>query len=263
MSKKYFFSITHTASACFLSLFKSPRFLVLSAAADFLFLFLYGLVTAPLIQKLIENMIGFAQRLTTTNKTQSPWSFLVLILAYLLVVYVLFVVFQGVAWWSASRLARKKVSLPAYLVRFAKAQVLWYGLFVFVHSISYVSTLAAIATQQAKSLAHAPLFVVLFGILLYLSVVCASLTTFASAGAAIKKTLSVGIGKMHRLLLPVMCIIIVFFVVNLVIGFFFYLLPQTILGRVMFVLLSSVAVFPLLCWARVFLMRTLQKLFKP
>ena len=207
-------------------------------------------------------MVGFVQCLAKTTTTKSPWAFLGLILAYILAVYVLFVIFQGVSWWASSRLAGKKVPFKTYLGRFAKSQALWYVLFVFAHALSYIMTLAAVAAQQTKNLGHLPFFTALFVVLLYFSTLSASLIATKKAGATIKKTFLVGIGKIHRVLPSFALVVVLLYVVNFLVRIFSSLLPQSIAGRVLFVSIASIIVLPFFCWIRTFLTRSLNYLFK-
>lgn len=255
--KKTFLATFSSSKESFSSLFKHPRFLALSAASDLLFLFLYGFVTAPFIQKIVQNMVGFVQCLSKTTTNKSPWTFLGLIVAYVLVVYVLFVLFQGVSWWASSRLAGKKVPFKTYLGRFAKSQVLWYVLFVFAHALSYIMTLAAIAAQQTKNLGHLPFFTILFVILLYFSTISASLIATKKAGAAVTKTLVLGVGKIHRVLPSFALVVVLLYLVNLLVFAVSSLLSQSIAGRVFFVIIAGTIVLPFFCWIRTFLTRSL------
>ena len=150
------------------SMRKGPRYVGYAALAAFIFLLLYGFVTAPLVQKILHSMAGFVQCITNANKEQSPLSFLFLIIVYVLAVYFLFVLFQGIAWWSSTRLAgTHPKKLKTYLLRFTTVNIPWYILFVMVHAISYFATLTALVAKQSPDLAQPFAAKVSFAIIMY------------------------------------------------------------------------------------------------
>lgn len=251
-----------SAKESFFTLFKHPRFLALSAVSDFLFLLLYGFVTAPLVKKIIENLVGFVQCMAKANSTKSPWTFLFWIVLYLASVYLIFVVFQGVAWWSATRMAvKQRTPIVPYLFRFSKATAPWYLLFVAVHAVSYFTTLAALAAQQTSDLSHTLFFRTLFFIILAAAFLSYALLPNMKGGA-VKKSLFIGV-RLHKTL-PLFAVVgVVFYLLNLVLAVLSALLPRQILAvNIFYFIIAALVVFPFLCWARGYLMLGIKKLFK-
>ncbi|MDO8642988.1 MAG: hypothetical protein Q7R76_05435 [Candidatus Woesearchaeota archaeon] len=265
--KKYCSSYTAPAKNSFIALFRRPRFLLISALADFVFLFAYGLVTAPLVQKIIENLLGFVQCITKATTNQSPWTFLFWIVLYLVSVYLIYVVFQGVAWWAATKSSsqkfRKTLPLARYLFRFSKTTVPWYLLFVAVHAVSYFTTLAALAAQQTKDLSQPPFFVALFFIVLYFAFLSYALLPRFTPGTAIKKAFVLGIHHAHKTIPLFVVIGIVFYAANFLLGILAYALLRDVLAlTVLYHLISAAVIFPFLCWTRLYLLASINKLFK-
>lgn len=256
-------TLVTSAKDSFFSLFKHPRFLALSAVSDFLFLLFYGFVTAPLVKKIIENLVGFVQCVTKATSAKSPWTFLFWIVLYIAAVYIIFVVFQGMAWWAATRMAvKQRTPIVPYLFRFSKATAPWYLLFVAVHAISYFTTLAALAAQQAKTLAHGAVFMALFGVILAAAGLSYAVLPRMKAGAAVKKSVSIII-RLHKTLPLFAVIAVVFYAVNAFLALVSALLPrQVLLVNILYFVIAAAMAFPFLCWARGYLMLGIKKLFK-
>lgn len=255
-------SLLTSAKESFFSLFSHPRFLALSTVSDFLFLLFYGFVTAPLVQKIIENLTGFVQCITKATKNQSPWTFLFWILLYIAAVYLIFVVFQGIAWWAATRMAvKQKTPLVPYLFRFSKATAPWYALFVTAHAISYFTTLAALAAQQTSNLSHTVFFRALFFIILAAAFLSYAVLPKMKVGA-VKKSLFISV-RLHKTL-PLFAVVGgVFYLLNLVLAVLSALLPRQIFAvNIFYFIVAALVVFPFLCWARVYLIISINKLFK-
>lgn len=234
----------------------------MSAFSDFLFLLLYGLVSAPLVKKIIENLVGFVQCITKATKSQSPWTFLFWIALYVAAVYLIFVVFQGIAWWAGTRMAvKKRTSLVPYLFRFSKATLPWYLLFVVVHVVSYFTTLAALAGQQTSNLSHAVFFRALFFIILAGAFLSYAVLPKMKVGA-VKKSFFMGV-RLHKTL-PLFAVVGgVFYLLNLVLAVLSALLPRQIFAvNIFYFIIAALVVFPFLCWARVYLILGINKLFK-
>ena len=256
-------SLFSSTKESFFLLFRCPRFLALSALSDVLFLLLYGFVTAPLVQKIIQNLIGFVQCMTKATKTQNPWTFLFWIVLYVVAVYLIFVLFQGVAWWSATRMAvKKRTALVPYLFRFSKATLPWYLLFVAVHAVSYFTTLAALAAQQTKNLAQPFFFRALFILIAAVAFFSYAVLPKLKAGAAVRKSLHLFI-RLHKTLPLFVVAGVVFYVLNLALTVVSALAPRQILAvNVLYFILAALVIFPFLCWVRVYLILGIQKLFK-
>lgn len=220
-------------------------------------------MTAPLVQKIIQNLTGFVQCITTATKNQSPWTFLFWILLYIFLVYLVFVIFQGMAWWAATRMAvKQKTPLFPYLLRFSKATALWYALFVTAHAVSYFTTLAALAAQQTSNLSHTIFFRALFFIILTAAFLSYAVLPKMKAGAAVKKSFFIGV-RLHKTL-PLFAVVGgVFYLLNLVLAVLSALLPRQILAvNIFYFIIAALVVFPFLCWARGYLMLGIKKLFK-
>jgi len=182
-------------------------------------------------------------------------------------VYLIYVVFQGVAWWAASRMSHQKnkntIPLVSYLFRFSKTTVPWYLLFVGVHVVSYFMTLAALAAQQTKDLSQPPFFIALFFIVLYFAFLSYSLLPRFTPGTAIKKAFVLGIRQAHKTIPVFIAIGIVFYAANFLLGILAYVLLRDVLALTsLYHLISAVVIFPFLCWTRVYLLTSINKLFK-
>jgi hypothetical protein len=251
-----------TKQAC-QSMRKKPQYVLYSSLADFIFLILYGFVTAPLVQKILHNMAGFVQCITNAKKDQSPLSFLFLIIVYILAVYLLFIIFQGLAWWTSTRIAGTssgnnripKKKLKTYLLQFAKVNIAWYVFFVIVHVTSYFLTLTALVAKQAPDLAQPLAAKIAFALILYFAFLSHALLSHNKPGKAGTKAVSLGLKKYHAILPIYTWIGVVFFLVNACMVLLSSVLPrQTFSINILYYVIVALLVFPFFCWARTYLL---------
>jgi hypothetical protein len=232
-----------------------------SALLDILFLVLYGLMTAQIFDKLTEHVFvigtlateqmnavaGRARPAVIDVLFQEPvsrytWQFIALLVLLAVVVFVLFCVFQGLAWFAAAKLAGSKMHWRKYLLVFARISALWAGLYFLWQCADTVLNLRRIAVEKmAGQIMPESGFVmpILLGVLVYFAVVSYSLLE-------IKKAFAVGARKISLLLPAVVIVCIQFFVCN-------YLLTKlTAISPKFAFIASAIVLVLLLAWTRAY-----------
>lgn len=131
---------------------------LLTPLADLLFFITLGLATAPLFDRIIiyaqayfSGLAGRAPELlqdAVQGNSAFPLNAALLKLALLyltllITIYVVYTLFQGLAWGFAARASRAEISPFAYLKRFARANLLWVPLYGILHLLSLLSDFQA------------------------------------------------------------------------------------------------------------------------
>jgi hypothetical protein len=195
-------------------------YLPASAALDLVFLTLYGFMTAPFFASLTEHVMVIGTLLSEQMREvagrarpaiidalfQPPvsrytWQFFGLLVILAVAVFLIYCVFQGIAWHIAGKVSGSKAHWRQYLLGFARINLLWGALYFLWQCISTMVELRRIAIEKMTNL-PAPES----GI--FMSVLLVVLVYFALASypiLSIKKAFSAGI---HRIsvLVPAMLI---------------------------------------------------------
>nr|AQS33581.1 hypothetical protein [uncultured archaeon]AQS33876.1 hypothetical protein [uncultured archaeon] len=169
---------------------KNPVFVLAVVGLDLLFVifctFIYSLVGnqiaahAVLIANQVSPMLaqgqtGLLAKLFQGSLQPLTVKLLVLVGLFFVLLYVGYVVLQGLAWWFSSQVAQSAHSLRKYVVLFAKLNVLWLVLFAFIKLLDvFLGLRYQLIRKFAPSALNvsAPIITVLFvalGIVVFLS----------------------------------------------------------------------------------------------
>lgn len=203
----------------------NPKYLVLSMAVDAIFLFVYGLMTGPVFEKLVEQIYsigmlvagsagvlaqeeGIKQLMSQKELTPYLGNMVLLLLLLAVIVYLLYSFAQAINWRTAARLAGKKEQFGDYTMKFFAINALWFSLF----SLYYASDLLADLRHTAiTQLTQTPAISVL-GILLGCLLGIAGYFAFASyAAMSIKQGFIVGFRKAKALVPAYLIVVVVSF----------------------------------------------------
>jgi hypothetical protein len=202
-----------------------------NAALDIIFFVLYGFVTAPLFAKLTEHVIAIgtiaAEQMRSVAGRARPavidvlfqqpvsrytWQFIALIVLLSIVVYVLYCIFQGIAWYLAGRITGSRVYWRNYLLHFARINLLWGGLYLIWQCLSTVFDLRRIAIEKLMN-QIAPtsgyFFSVLLGLIIYFAIVSYPILS-------IRKAFASGLRKIPVLIPAALVIGVQFFAGNFI-----------------------------------------------
>ncbi|MEM2915988.1 MAG: hypothetical protein QXT19_01360 [Candidatus Woesearchaeota archaeon] len=171
------------------AVFSAKWYLPFSAALDFAFLVLYGFMTAPLLARISEHIIAIGVMLSVqmrvvegsarpavANVLFSPpvsrytLQCVVLLLVLALAVFMLYCIFQGLAWRIAGILSGLKTHWRLFLLRFARINLFWFGLYCLWHCISIALELRSIFIGAGRTPPGAVMYVIL-GLVAYFAII--------------------------------------------------------------------------------------------
>ena len=237
---------------------------------DILFLLVLGFVSSPLVLRITDYLffIGQAigrysslnsdaqnQALTTLiqNTSMQPyvWKTGILLLIWVVSVYLLYVFFQGLAWWYTVRTAVKQESEPPlynYLMRFLRINIPWYFLFIVLQVVLYIYSLFALVAQRQAGLSDGALpypfiFTLLYVLIGYFAVISYTCIARDTARRSLIPTLVLGVKRFHILFPAFLLALIPFVLVNFIL-FAFGKSP------VLTMVLGFLLFFPALVWTR-------------
>lgn len=201
------------------------------ALLDIAFFVAYGFIRAPLFENLTNHVIVVGTLLTqkmssVADRTrpaiidalfQPPvlrytLQFIGLLAVLALVIFVLYCIFQGVAWYLAGKLDKSKMHWRVFLTHFARINLLWFGFYFLWQCVSMVFDLRRVAIEKATSQpapeAGIALMVVL-AVLVYFAII-------SYPSLSIRKAFSMGTRRLY-LLAAGFIVLLQFFVGNLVV----------------------------------------------
>ena len=155
---------------------RAPRWLVLSLVLDVLFFVVYGFVTSPIKDKILEHVVVIGSLMSQaaqesgsravqsgqsivamllTRQEIAPYVRQVLVLFVMLAIagFVTFVLFQAALWWVAHRRVGPTLPLPDFIARFASL-TLWWGVLAAAYHL--LSLLVDIRLAVVKTLSSTP-----------------------------------------------------------------------------------------------------------
>lgn len=103
----------------FVDVFTNPLLLSASVLLDALFFFMFAFVTTPIGDVLTSHAVLFF------TSAVSAWKIFALIFLMYIAGFVVYVSFQGPAWWVAKRIAGEKAGFCKYFLRFVKVNLVW------------------------------------------------------------------------------------------------------------------------------------------
>jgi len=240
---------------------------------DLLFFVVYGLLSAPIFNKLSDHVIVLGAfisdamkktgRTYVNNKSivdmlsgQQVWpyffKFLILLLLLGMTAYLLYCLFQGIAWKLSSELAGYKISWKEYLKSFTKVNSFWFAIFVIYYFGSlFVSIRKTIILKFNPTYAPSYIWEVIFAMVLFIFIY---LMILSYVSGRIKIGLKAGIKGWKEFAPPIILIIFVFLIIN-------EIMLRTGLINIQLAYLFGLTLFlPALTIAKVYIFRVASKL---
>lgn len=219
---------------------KAPLWLLASVVVEALFFVVYGFLTAPIKDKIIEHVLvigGIVSQSAQTSGSravQSGQSVIALLLddpqvrSYALRLCVLFVLlalasyaayafFQAVAWFFAHRRAGERMGWQDFIARFALLNVWWGVLFVlFSAGTLLVDIRGAVlrAMGQTSSVVPIVLLTVYVSVVSFVAIWSYALPLQESGRAGVAKTVRWLVRHPLRAILPAALVIVVFVAID-------------------------------------------------
>jgi hypothetical protein len=240
------------------AVFSAKWYLPFSAALDLAFFVLYGFMTAPLLSLLSDHTIAIGMLLSGQMRAAEggarpavisvlfnpPVSkyvlqFIILLVVLALAVFLLYCMLQGLAWRIAGMLSGLKMHWRAFLLHFARINLLWFGLYCLWHCVSMALELRGIFIGAGRTPPGAVMYVLL-GLAAYFAVVSYPLLS-------IKKAFVSG-ARNALVLVPAVAVVIAqFFVGNAVIK----LVGGA--GRIVPLVAGAIILLVLFAWSRAYI----------
>jgi hypothetical protein len=241
---------------------KNLGWLAIAAVTDVFFFLVYGFLTRPVRDKIIEHIViiggKLSQLATETIKTSyfkllwtesvKPYTtqMLFLLLIFLIMVWVLYCVFQGTTWWICRTIAGKKEAYQKYLITFTKLNIVWGLLFVIYLALdTYVdlkNALLKAVTQQPAG--QSILLIIYLIIVIYFALISYStgkLRNIFKTGKNLKQTIP-------PMLLSFVLILIIHFIVKL----------AGMINAIAALIIGILLILPALTFIKTHLVRTLK-----
>ena len=146
------------------SLIKSNALLfVISAFLDAAFFFFSGLFTTPIRDSLVAHAVllgnelsqllaggqgGLLYKLFSPEISPLTYKALSLMLLLFVVLYAIYVAFQGTSWWLSRTIAGRKDSYRDYFLGFAKINLVWFGLYAIYKVVDLIVGLRYVLVQK-------------------------------------------------------------------------------------------------------------------
>jgi len=254
--------------------FRSPILLASILFADLVFFIVYGFVTGPVRDKILEHVIIIGSLMSQSAQVtgaqavqqgqsaialfaQVPairpylgnlfWLFVLLSLGS----FVTYALVQGAAWYIAHRVAGDKLSWQEFISRFALLNI-WWGIAFFLYSM--LSLMFQMRAAVINVVAFTPQANVLGGALMVMGIIVGILATWTYARTMqvrSAKSLVAGVKwtvkQWKRTLPATLAVVIIFVALN------YAILGLTQLNPAVGLIAGVIFVFPAFAWTRLFL----------
>lgn len=270
MAKSSWDSALENAVIAFRKIKSAPKKLGIAAFCDIMFFFVYGFVTAPLFNKIVDYVIIIGSIISenvgiiTSGTNPSLTSILMenteiralfnnLIWIYILlaiVIYMVYTFFQGIAWKMSRDIAEKKDGMYRFMKEFAILNIFWLVLFSIYHLLSLLSDIrmSALKTLQSQTTSAFSVFVTILLIaIVYFAFISYTLIEKKTKENKIKAGFSMGIKKIRQIFPAFAVIAVVFLLLN------FILKAASAVSFNIMIIVGVMTVIPAMTWARVYL----------
>ena len=237
-------------------------FSMLCVLIDLLFFFALGFFTAPISARMGELLIDFTavfsmgiKNLDRSDSLSSIlfgadvlpfWkSFLGYALLFVLIIYLVYVIFQSFAWFVSMKIAGKKVLVWPFFRKFLLFNLFWFLLFVVYNVIDLLSDLSAVLGSKGFSIIPIICNIFLL-VLVYFAVISYIKLDFKSAFV-------LGWKKYRQILPSFLVVFLYFFALNIILP------PLFNLNYYLGVVLGIVLFLPALVLARVFMILAVER----
>lgn len=247
------------------SLRKNPLYLLSSGLIDIVFFITFGLLTAPIFDKLTQHVIIIGSLVSELMRApagrarpavvdalfmepvkQFTWQFFGLLLLLAVTIFVLYCILHGFCWFMAIYLAGKKTSWKKHMIGFARVNLLWFGLFVAWFATDAIFDLRRLVVEKASGQPDMTSAVVLYVVLL--AIIYLALLSYPSL--SIKSAFSRNITAAF----PAIVLVIIHFLAGNLVVTWLGQLNQTL----MFVA-GAIILFVLMAWARLYIARSVKR----
>lgn len=247
------------AIEAFNDLKKNPFDILKIITADVLFLFLTGLLSAPLLNKMMEHggklamevirSIQQGKMITIFGEQLRPLTFLLIqyVLLLFILYYLLYILFQGYAWGLTKKIIDRRINLKEFIIKFAKINIFWFVLFIIYKILDIFAGVRSLLLQ-ASGIEITDYLKITLAIFVLIAYYFAPIT-YVQLG--VRKGISMGIKKIHKIIPIFIGILILYLAMEFLIG----LVPMK---NVKFAL--SFLYLPLIAWTRIYLNRTIEKI---
>lgn len=266
------------AAKAFRNLKSQPGLAASSVLADFLFFFVYGFVTRPLMMKISEYVVIIGTSLSekaaqvargaapnlgsliTSDPEISPYfnSLILMFLLFGITSYVIYVFFQAIAWRISFGIAGiKNPKIYNFMKEFALLNVFWLVFAAVIHFLFLFSKINEAVITKLDPLAESSfgkLAAVFFFAVIYFAFISYTLVgKKLSAKSKIAKSFQTGVKKIKLTAQVFLAIAAVYFILD-------YALGAVVEANYIAGLILVIAIFlPALAWARVFLIISMEK----
>jgi len=245
--------------------------IIFSSILDVIFLIVYGFLTAPLFFSIVENITSVGTKLSQlapefsrtftvnpgiinllfTHPSLKPHTN-TLIASYLILVLVIFVLynlFQGINWRLARQITGDNTEWGSYLGRFAKINVFWIFLFVIYHILDVIASLqqtiaeGVVNTRPTNTLG-------IISIIFLVTIIYFAFISYNSL--SIKKSFKEGIKKAKNFVPMYLVIAAVFVIIQ-----YLLVLVQK-LGTATTFIVGVALLLPALSWTRIYITKVSQ-----
>jgi len=235
---------------------------LLCILVDVLSFFAFGFFSFPVSAKIADLLVGFtavfSAGLNTMDRGSSSvfgilfssdtvlfWkSFLTYALLFVLIAYVVYVVFQSVAWFVSFRIAGKKANFWHFFLWFGLFNLFWFSLFIVYNIVDFFIDLAAVLGGNFGfvSVVNSAFLMLIF----YFAVISYVKLNFL-------KSFSLGFKKYRQILPPFLVVCLFFLVLNLILPFSFSVNYYFGAG------IGIILFLPSLVFARVFMINSIER----
>lgn len=256
----------------FVLLKENPSYLAVPVMIDIVFLFLVGFLGSYLASKsmpyfesfaninmaatainTVDNseMSGFLQQ--SAEKMMLSSKIMAVFAEVVFTVFILWIVFQGINWFLASKCVSKDTKFKKYFLNFSANSFLWFIanviIWVFFINISFKNVVSSAGISQ--SLINL-LFIALFLVWTYFLFVGYAISYKYSLMESLKKILVIGINDFKEIISAYIILVVLFLLANFLLRLF---------GSISFAALiisGIIIVLPLIAFARVYLVKVFE-----
>ncbi len=226
----------------------------LSCLLDVVFLFVLGFISGffyPQIQQKLEALwalafpkmqqgYGLLKILFFEDVIQHTEDLALLLLALIIILYFVYVLFQGTNWWIAQNISKRKIFWKEYLKYFAKINLLWFALLIIYNILDVVNSLwMKFLSQTSISVSWSNVLLDAFLVFIIYS----ALTSYSAKGI---KQAFLSISKVNTIL-TFFSIIIIFLVLQ------FIIINAELLNPTLGLIIGILLFFPAIIWSRVYI----------
>jgi len=171
---------------------KQPFYLVMAAIIDALFFLAWGFFTGPVRDKIVQHSILIANKINTlfqggklptgllahlfTPEFKPLTGKLIILICLLFVlIFLVYTIFHGTAWWMATKMAGTKWTYRKYMLGFARVNLIWIAGYIIYKLLDIMISLRHLFIEKllpgTTNIAGSVLFIllILLGIAAFLS----------------------------------------------------------------------------------------------